>query len=116
MSKKATTAKSKFESLISRNGDAIIDSRASRIVVSAKNAQEGIVRDLIDAVNVLEDKREAMLDQSPDNRYSLKVGENFDAKKWTSEYQSLSIQLANKRVELQIAEENLTDLFTSKAE
>ncbi len=116
MAKKATTTgKSKFESLISRGGDAIIDSRASRIVVSAKNAQEGIVRDLIDEINKLEDKREVMLDQSPDNRYSLKVGENFDAKKWVSDYQSLSIQLANKKIELAIAEENLTDLFSKEA-
>lgn len=115
MAKKVTTtAKSKFESLISRNGDAIIDSRASRIVTSAKNAQEGIVRDLIDEINKLEDKREVMLDQSPDNRYSLKVGENFDAKKWVSDYQSLSIQLANKKIELAIAEENLTDLFSKE--
>jgi hypothetical protein len=113
MAKTATkTAKSKFETLISRNGDAIIDSRGARIVISAKNAQEGLVRDLIDDINKLEDKREVMLDQSPDNRYSLKVGENFDAKQWTKDYQSLSVQLANKRIELKIAEENLTDLFS----
>lgn len=115
MSKKVTIVnsnpKSKFETLISRNGDDVIDSRASRIVTSANNAQQAIVRDLVDKVNALEDKREVMLDQSPDNRYSLKVGEGFDAKKWTQEYHSLSLQLANTKVELAIAEENFNDLF-----
>lgn len=109
--KTATVKTSKFEKLLTRKGDQIIDARATRILVGAKNAQESIIRDLVDEVNRLEDKREAMLDQSPDNRYSLKVGEGFDAKSWTKEYHSLSLQLANKKIELEIAEENFKDLF-----
>ena len=114
MSTKTTkTAKtvSKFEKLLTRKGDAIIDARASRVLTAAKNAQESIVRDLVDEVNKLEDKREAMLDMSPDNRYSLSVGKDFDAKQWTKDYHNLSIQIANKKIELEIAEENSKDLF-----
>lgn len=113
MSTKTKTTKtvSKFEKLLTRKGDAIMDARASRVLTAAKNAQEAIVRDLVDEVNKLEDKREAMLDMSPDNRYSLSVGKDFDAKQWTKEYHALSIQLANKKIELEIAEENFKDLF-----
>jgi len=64
----------------------------------------------------LEDKQELLLDQSPDNRYSLTLGKSFEAEKWTAEYQGLSIQIANKKIELAIARANYESLFGSSVE
>jgi len=102
----------KFKKLLNRNGEEIIEGRAKRILTSAENAQESIIRNLVDEVNALEDKRDLMLDQSPDNSFSLTVGKDFEAGKWAKEYHSLSVQLMNKKVELAIARENQEDLFS----
>lgn len=112
--KTATAASGKFESMIKRGGDAIIGDRGDRIIKSAKVAQRAIVDKLDQEVMNLEDKRELMLDQSPDNRYSLTVGKSFEAEKWAAEYQSLSVQLANKKIELAIAQASYAELFGEK--
>jgi len=101
----------KFDSMIKRRGDAIIGDRGDRIIKSGKVAQRGIIDGLDKEVMNLEDKRELMLDQSPDNRYSLTVGKAFDADSWAAEYQKVSVQIANKKIELAIAQANYTELF-----
>jgi hypothetical protein len=102
----------KFAALIMRTGDEVLEGRGKRTIESARAAQKKLVMDLEENIRVLEDKKELMLDQSPDNRYSLKVGEAFDAPAFVREYQDLSVKLINKRVELEIAERNSEDLFT----
>jgi hypothetical protein len=115
-----TTAKTKpegkFSSMIKRNGDSIIGDRADRIIKSAKVAQRAIVDKLDQELMNLDDKRDLMLDQSPDNRYSLTLGKSFESDKWAAEYQSISIQIANKKIELAIAQANYQDLFGAVAE
>lgn len=101
----------KFVNSINLKGDAVLDARVARIIKGAKGSQEDLVRTLDKECDDLTDKLELMLDQSPDNRYSLKPGKTFDADAFVSEYQNLSIQLANKKVELEIAKANLVDLF-----
>lgn len=96
---------------LNRKGDAIIDARVARLLKAAKGSHETLVKKLDNEVDQLEDKMERMLDQSPDNRYSLQVGKEFDAEAFTKEYQNLSVALANKKVELDIAETNFTFLF-----
>lgn len=111
MATKKTVTGGKFSSLIKRSGDAIIGDRADRIIKSAKVAQRAIVDKLDQEIMNLEDKRDLMLDQSPDNRYSLTLGKSFEADKWAAEYQSLSISITNKKVELAIAQANNDILF-----
>lgn len=106
----------KFESMIHRSSDAIIGDRGSRIIKSAKVAQRAIVDKLDQEVMTLEDKRDLMLDQSPDNRYSLTVGKSFEAEAWATEYQALSVKITNKKVELAIAQANYKVLFGTEAE
>lgn len=103
--------KGRFAALIMRDGDQVLEGRGQRTIESARSAQKKLVMDIEEEIRVLEDKKELMLDQSPDNRYSLKVGEAFDAKQFVSEYQMLSVKLINKRVELEIAVKNSKDLF-----
>jgi len=120
--KKLTTAtvksveEGKFSKLIKRSGDDILDGRGDRIIKSAKVAQRAIVDKLDQEVMTLEDKQELLLDQSPDNRYSLTLGKSFEAEKWAAEYQGLSIQIANKKIELAIARANYESLFGSSVE
>ena len=105
------TPRGKFVSAISRKGDQVIDARVARIIKGAKGSQEDLVRKLDKECDDLTDKLETMLDQSPDNRYSLKPGKNFESVKFVDEYHATSLELANKMIELQIAKTNLTDLF-----
>ena len=109
--KKATGA---FEAMIKRGGDAIIGDRGDRIVKSAKAAQFTLCNKLDQELMGLEDKPDLMLDQSPDNRYSLTVGKSFEAEAWANEYQALSVEIANKKVELAIAQANYETLFGEK--
>lgn len=114
MAKKATTT-GKFEKLIKRSGDSIMGDRADRVLKSAKISQKAIVDKLDKEIMDLEDKCEMMLDQSPDNRYSLTPGKSFDSDKWASEYHSLSVQLVNWKVQLTVAKNNYRDLFGEEA-
>lgn len=108
---KDTLPRGKFVSAISRKGDQVIDARVARIIKGAKGSQEDLVRKLDKECDDLTDKLETMLDQSPDNRYSLKPGKNFESSKFVDEYHATSLELANKTIELQIAQTNLKDLF-----
>ncbi len=103
-----------FAAMINRSGDAIIGDRGDRIVKSAKAAQFTLCNKLDQELMGLEDKRDLMLDQSPDNRYSLTVGKSFEAEAWANEYQALSVEIANKKVELAIAQANYETLFGEK--
>jgi len=106
----------KFSKLIKRGGDAVLEGRGERIIKSAKMAQETLVRNLEQELMTLEDKRDIMLDHSPDNRYSLNIGKTFEADKWCKDYQDISVEIANKKIELEIAKSNLTDLFGKEGE
>lgn len=106
----------KFELVLSRKGDDILAQRAGAITKLAEMAQEALVNNLEKEKIEIEMKKQEMLDMSPDNRYSLTVGENFKATDWTQEYQRLSLQLINLEIELKVAKETSADLFTEKAE
>lgn len=113
--KKDTTAtaatKGKFNGMIHRSGDDVLKGRGDRIIKSAKLAQEDLVRTLEQRLLQLEDKQDQMLDISTDNRFSLKIGDNFDAKPWVDEYQKVSIDIVNTKVEFEIAKRSLAELF-----
>lgn len=100
-----------FAQSIHRTGDEVLKTRGERVIKSAKAAQADLVRKLDLEKDSLHDKLEAMLDQSPDNRYSLKVGKEFNADEFTVEFQKLSVELANKTIEHQIAEQNFEFLY-----
>lgn len=109
------SGKGKFAKLVLRNGDAVLEGRGSRMIKLAENAQKSLIQKLEDEITQLEDKQEMMLDNSPDNRYSLKVGEAFDANGWAAEYQTISLTIVNKKVELEIAKKNSAILFEGES-
>lgn len=99
-----------------RGGDDVIKARAESVSKLAEMSQEALVNGLEKKKIELEMKKQEMLDMNPDNRYSLKVGENFQADRWTSEYQTLSLDLINVEIELKVAKQTSDDLFTEKSE
>lgn len=101
----------KFAKLILRKGDEILDGRGLRTIESAKSAYKKLIMDLEEKIRQFEDKKELMLDQSPDNRYSLEIGKGFDSVKFVNDYQQLTIEIANTKFELSIAIANYDELF-----
>ena len=103
--------KGKFNGMIHRTSDEVLKGRGDRIIKSAQLSQEAIVRGLEQKLINLEDQRDRMLDLSPDNRMSLKIDNDFNADTWTANYQKLSIDIVNTKVELEIAQKNMEELF-----
>ena len=90
--------------------------RASNVTKLAVMAHEALVNTLEKRKIELEMKRTELLDMSPDNRYSLKPGQDFKADSWVNEYQSVSVELINIEVELKVAGVTTKELFTDVKE
>ena len=106
----------KFELVLSRDGDAVIKERAASVTKLAEMAQTALLNRLEKKKIELEMKKAELLDMSPDNRYSLRPGANFEADAWVADYQSVCIQLFNNEVELKTAQATVTELFTETSE
>lgn len=104
----------KFELNLNREGNDIIRARANQISKLAEMAQEALVNKLEKNKIELEMVKTELLDMSPDNRYSLKVGENFNADGWVNDYQRVSVELINIEIELKVAKATSVDLFTEE--
>jgi len=98
--------------ILSQSPNEVLKGRAVRIAEQCKMEQETLVNKLKGELMRLEDKQTQMLDLNPDTTISTKI-ENFDAEKLVKDYQSLSIAIAEKQVEVQIALENLNERFTT---
>ena len=106
----------KFELVLGRDGDKVMKDRASNVTKLAEMAQTTLVNALEKKKIELEMKKTELLDMSPDNRYSLKVGENFRADNWTNDYQRLGIELINIEIELKVAKATSVELFSDGPE
>jgi len=103
----------KFNEFLDRNGDQIIKGRANRVLKAAKNAANVHIQNIENKIMKIEDEMEAMLDMSPDNRYSLKIGESFDGEVFITEYQAKALELHLLKQELQLATKVNNELFNS---
>ena len=102
----------KFELVLGRDGDKVMQERASAIAKIAEMAQVALVNKLEKRKIELEMEKAEMLDMSPDNRYSLKPGADFKADNWVNEYQRVNVEILNNEIELKTAQATQTDLFT----
>lgn len=102
----------KFERMLTRDGDKVMAARANSVSSLAEMAQTALVNRLEKRKIELEMKKQELLDMSPDNRYSLRVGENFQADQWVSDYQNIGINIINNEVELKVAKQTFAELFT----
>jgi len=101
----------KFHSILSRSGDNILKDRAESVAKLAEMSQDTLVKKLTKDKIQLEFRQKELLDMSPDNRYSLKIGEDFNSDKWVQEYHKVSLNLLENEVELAVAENNMKVLF-----
>ena len=106
----------KFELVLGRNGDAVMKDRASNVTKLAEMAQTAMVNGLEKRKIELEMEKTALLDMSPDNRYSLKPGQDFKADSWVNDYQRVTIELLNIEIELKAAKQTSEELFSDGPE
>lgn len=113
MMNEADVRNSKFAEILKRNNKQIRDDRAIAIIEDAeleyKREIENMDRDLKKLIR----KREAMLDLSPGNSYSL-TPEKFDAAVFVEEDLKLGIEIRNLEIKLEIATKKYTELFGAK--
>ncbi len=102
----------RFENILSRNGDKVMADRAGNVTKLAEMAQVALVNTLEKKKIELEMKKQELLDMSPDNRYSLKVGEDFNADSWVSDYQAISLNIIENEIRLKTAIATTEELFT----
>ncbi len=102
----------KFELQLGREGDKVMTDRAKSVTKLAEMAQVALVNKLEKRKIELQMKKTELLDMSPDNRFSLKPGEDFKADTWVVEYQSVSLDLIEVEIELKVANATQKELFT----
>ena len=103
----------KFMKLLSADNNSIKGNRAKLIAEDLKAAQEEIVRNLQQEKRDIERKLLILSDFSPESELSLKVvRDGFDSKEWARNNQDLKVELANKTVEVKLAEETYNEWFT----
>ena len=102
----------KFNSLLNSSASTIKGVRAALVTETAQFEQEELVRTL---GTQLRNKKNALLtitDIYPNSTLSLSVVKpEFDAKAWVRDIQNLKVEIANLKVELELAEETMTEWF-----
>lgn len=102
----------KFITTLTASNKSIKEARAKMISEDAVDAQQELVRELKKEKRELERRLMQLSDMSPDSELSLKVvKDTFKATDWVKEIQTIKVELANKTVELQLAEETFSEWF-----
>ena len=103
----------RFGDILTRNNKQIRDDRAIAIIEDAeleyKRSIENMERDL----KVLKRERDAMLDLSPGNSYSL-TPDKFDAALFVKKDFEMGVEIRNLEIKLEIAQKKYADLFGAK--
>jgi len=106
----------KFISTLTASNKSIKEARAKMVSEDAIDAQAELVRDLKKDKRELERKLMQLSDMSPDSELSLKVvKDTFNAKEWAKTIQTTKVDLANKTVEIELAEETYKEWFGEEA-
>lgn len=102
----------KFNSLLNSGASTIKGVRAALVTETAQFEQEELVRTISTQLRNKKNALVAITDIYPNSTLSLEVVKsNFDAKTWVREIQSLKVEIANLTVELELANETMTEWF-----
>lgn len=113
--KDETVNVSKFEKTLVRDGKEIKSDRAANLALTVKMEVEDLVRKLTKEKLALVSKIDNLSDIGPDNSYSLRpTDKNFDAAKWVESLHETQLDLKLKQVELDAAQEILTEWFSNE--
>ena len=102
-----------FDTILKRNNKQIRDDRAQAIVEDAELEMKRMMENLERDIKKLMRKREAMLDLSPGNSYSL-TPEKFDASLWVDKDVELGIEIRNTQIKYDIVKSRYEYLFGKK--
>jgi predicted nucleic acid-binding Zn-ribbon protein len=103
----------KFIKTLTASNKDIKKARAVMVSEDVLDASEELVRNIRQKKRELERRLMNLSDMNRDSELSLKVvKDNFDAKAWVKEIQEIKIELANIRVELELAEETHNEWFS----
>ena len=101
-----------FTANLSKSNTEIKESRAKRIGQQAEMAQDTLVRSLKSEVLSIEAKLDDLEDLSPNTTMSLNPTKGeFKAEMWVTSIQELSVDLAEKKFELDIAQKTYNKYF-----
>ena len=101
-----------MQQIVSASGNDLLKRRADQVVQLIEMEQQQVVNNLNREVIAIEGKLTAILDLSVKTRDSLTIVDGeFDERKFCSEIQRLKVELRNKKIELELAKETLSDLF-----
>ena len=104
--------KNKFISNLTASNSEIKAARAKMVGEDVLDASEELLRNLKQEKRDLERRLLNLSDMNRDSELSLKVvKDNFDAKAWIKEIQDIKVELANKEVELQLAQDTHKEWF-----
>lgn len=107
----------KFINNLTSSSEAIKGQRANLISANAQASQEELLRKLNQEKRDLEMKKMALSDIYPDSELSLLVTKSdFDAARWSRDYQQIGVQLLNKQVEIKIAQDTYDEWFKDISE
>lgn len=103
----------KFAKNLTLSNSQIKEARANIIAEDAKAAHEELLRMLKQEQRDLERRKLALSDLYPDSELSLRIAQpNFNAKTWVKDLQDIGVSLANKSVEIKIAQDTFDEWFS----
>ena len=104
----------KFETMLNKSVASIRGQRSLIVGKAARKAQEAIVRVLEDRLDKIDEDLLTTTDIYPHSELTLMVTNNsFNATTWAAKLQDLKVQRANTLVELELAQETMTEFFTN---
>jgi hypothetical protein len=103
--------KGAFVQSLKRNNKEIKAARAEAIAEDLQLVYKRKVEDLELKLKNLRRNQENMLDLSPENTYSLKIANEFDANKWTEDHLELGVKIRETEIKLDIARKQYEYLF-----
>lgn len=106
----------KFTKNLTLNNKSIKESRAQLIGEDAEAAQAELLRTLRQQHRDLQRKKDSLSDLYPDTELSLQPAKGgFDAKKWVVDLQNTNVAIANKQIEIDIAQETYEEWFSDES-
>lgn len=105
----------KFGDILTRNNKQIRDDRAIAIIEDAELEYKRTIENLERELKVARRERDAMLDLSPGNSFSLSP-EKFDAAFFVKKDLDMGVAIRNLEIKLQIAQDKYKELFSTKSE
>lgn len=102
----------KFSTILSSTGTAVLKRRANIINDNARQAQLDLINTLKKKLRVVDSRIADLEDLSVKSTDSLVVGESFDADVWVEKMQQNRLDKRDLQIELEIAESVMAEYFT----